>query len=143
MTVTVGASGEFSGGATGHALAIEFCAPTVVEGLARAVEGFADALGEIHPSMVTERHTFRVAASTPAAMLLALLEECLRCHREGRYVVGLVDAAVTGDVLQAGIDTVPADDPHVHVTLPPVISWHEVSLDSDGSGGWSGRIVAR
>jgi hypothetical protein len=141
--VTVGANGEFSGGATGHALAIEFSAPTAVEGLARALEGFADALGEIHPSMVTERHSFRVEATTEAAMLLALLEECLRCHREGRYVVALVDALIVDDLLQADIDTVSADDPHVHVTLPPVISWHEVSLEPDDTGGWSGRIVAR
>jgi hypothetical protein len=141
--VTVDAGGDWSGGATGHALAIEFIAPTLEAGLARAVEGFADALGEIHPSMTTERHGFEARAATPSAFLLAVLEECLRCRREGRYAVGLSDAVIVDDLLSAGIDTVAADDPRVHSAVPPVISWHEVALEPGEGGDWSGRIVAR
>ena len=141
--MTVDAGGDWSGGTTGHALAIEFTAPTLEASLARAVEGFADALGEIHPSMSTERHGFEVQATTPSALLLAVLEECLRCRREGRFAVGLTDAVIVDDVLAAGIDTVDADDPRVHVAVPPVISWHEVTLEPGSGGDWSGRIVAR
>jgi hypothetical protein len=141
--VTVDAGGDWSGGTTGHALAIEFTAPTLEASLARAVEGFADALGEIHPSMVTERHGFETRAPTPSALLLAVLEECLRCRREGRYAVSLSDAVFVDDLFSAGIDTVSADDPRVHAALPPVISWHEVSLESAPGGAWTGRIVAR
>lgn len=141
--MTVDAGGDWIGGTTGHALAIEFTAPTLEAGLARAVEGFADALGEIHPSMTTERHGFETRAATPSAFLLAVLEECLRCRLEGRYAVGLADAVIVDDLLSAGIDTVAADDPRVHAAVPPVISWHEVALEPGVGGAWTGRIVAR
>lgn len=141
--MTVDADGDWIGAATGHALAIEFTAPTIEASLARAVEGFADVLGEIHPSMTTERHGFEARAATPSALLLAVLEECLRCRREGRYAVGLSDGVFVDDLFSAGIDTVPADDPHVHAALPPVISWHEVVLERADGGSWAGRIVAR
>jgi hypothetical protein len=141
--VTVDAGGDWIGGTAGHAVAIEFSAPTLEAGLARAVEGFADALGEIHPSMATERHGFEARAATPSALLLAVLEECLRCRLEGRYAVGLTDAVIVDDLLSAGIDTVAADDPRVHTAVPPVISWHEVSLEPAAGGAWTGRIVAR
>jgi hypothetical protein len=135
--------GDWNGLAAGHSLAVEFSGPTLAASLTRAVEGFADALGDIHPSMATERHRIEVQAPTPSALLLGVLEECLRSRREGRFAVGLAEAEVLGDVLQAGLDTVPADDPHVQAALPPVISWHEVALEAGPGGDWSGRIVAR
>lgn len=141
--MTVEAEGEWSGIAERHSLAIEFSGPTLAATLARAVEGFADAVSDIHPSMVAERHTVELRAPTPSAMLLAVLEECLRCRREGRFAVGLAEPTIEGDVLRAGVDTVPADDPHVQTSLPPVISWHEVCVEAGPSGEWSGRILAR
>jgi hypothetical protein len=141
--VTVEADGDWSGIADRHALAVEFSGPTLEATLTRAVEGFADALGDIHPSMVADRHDIEVRASTPSALLLAVLEECLRCRKEGRFAVGLADPVIVDDLLRAGIDTVPVDDPHVQSSLPPVISWHEVSLDAGPGGDWSGRIIAR
>ena len=141
--MTVEAEGDWSGLADSHALAMEFSGPTLEATLTRAVEGFADALGDIHPSMVADRHHFEVRASTPSALLLAVLEECLRCRREGRFAVGLADPVVVDDVLTTGVDTVPVDDPHVQSSLPPVISWHEVRLDANPAGDWSGRIIAR
>lgn len=141
--MTVEAEGDWSGLAGAHALAVEFSGPTLEATLTRAVEGFADALGDIHPSMIAERHQFRAQAPNSSALLLAVLEECLRCRREGRFAVGLADPVVTGDLLSAGIDTVAADDPHLQASLPPVISWHEVTLEPGASGDWSGRIVAR
>jgi hypothetical protein len=141
--VTVEADGDWSGLADSHALAMEFSGPTLEATLTRAVEGFADALGDVHPSMVAQRHQFEARASTPSALLLAVLEECLRCRREGRFAVGLSDPVIVDDVLTAGVDTVPVDDPHLQSSLPPVISWHEVRLDVNPGGDWSGRIIAR
>lgn len=141
--MTVEADGDWNGIADRHTLAVEFSGPTLEATLTRAVEGFADALSDVHPSMVADRHRIEVRAATPAALLLAVLEECLRCRREGRFAVGLADPVVDGDVLTAGVDTVPVDDPHVQSSLPPVISWHEVSLEAGPGGDWSGRIVAR
>src|SRR5688500_11358911 len=127
--MTVEAEGDWSGLGGGPPLAVEFSGPTLEATLTRAVEGFADALGDIHPSMLAERHAFEARAVTPSALLLAVLEECLRCRREGRFAVGLVDPVVVDDVLTASLDTVAADDPHVQPSLPPVISWHEVTLE--------------
>ena len=79
--MTVDAGGDWVRAATSHALAIEFTAPTLEASLARAVEGFADALGEIHPSMATERHGFETRTTTPSALLLAVLEEVGLGHR--------------------------------------------------------------
>ena len=137
------ADGDWNGLAGGHALAVEFSGPTLEASLTRAVEGFADALGDIHPSMVAERHRIELRAPTPSALLLAVLEECLRCRREGRFAVGLADAHIVDEVLRASMDTVAADDPHVQPSLPPVISWHEVTLEPSPAGDWYGRIVAR
>jgi SHS2 domain-containing protein len=141
--VTVETEGDWNERTRSHALAVEFSGPTLEASLTRAVEGFADALGDIHPSMATERHPFEARAATPSALLLAVLEECLRCRREGRFAVGLANPVVVDDVLTAGVDTVAADDPHVQPSLPPVISWHEVLLEPGPGGVWSGRIVAR
>lgn len=141
--MTVEADGDWNGLADGNAWAVEFTGPSLEASLTRAVEGFADALGDIHPSMVAERHRIELQASTPSALLLAVLEECLRCRREGRYPVGLADAEIVEEVLRAGVDTVVADDAHMQPLLPPVISWHEVMLEQGPNGDWSGRIVAR
>ena len=141
--MTLETEGDWSGAADGHAVAVEFSGPTLEATLTRAVEGFADAFADIHPSMATERHAVELHAPTRSGLLLAVLEECLRCRREGRFAVGLSDPQVLGDVLVAGIDTVPADDPHVQPLLAPVISWHEVTLEPGASGTWSGRIIAR
>jgi hypothetical protein len=72
-----------------------------------------------------------------------VLEECLRSRRDGTVAVGLSDLVIDGDSLRAAMDTVQADLPHVHSELAPVISWHEVTLEPEPGGGWSGRIVAR
>jgi len=131
-------------GSVGHHLAFEFDGPTIGATLGRAVEVFAEAVADIHPSLVADAHPVELTGATPAALLLAVLEECLRCGREGRVAVGL-DCAVLDGVLRGSMATVPLDDPHVAAALPSVLSWHEVSLDpapSDG-GRWRGRVVAR
>lgn len=139
----VDAGGEWSGGSEGHAVAVEFHAPSLEAGLARAVEGFADALGEVHPSAATDQHRFAAEASTPSGLLLAVLEECLRCRREGRFALTLTDPEVAGDELRATLHTVPADAHRGHHPLGAVVSWHEVTLEPGADGAWSGRIVAR
>lgn len=130
-------------GTVGHHLAFEFSGPTLAATLGRAVEGFAESVAEVHPSLVTARHDLEVTGATPSALLLAVLEECLRRGREGEVVVGLDAASVDEGVLRGVVTTVPATDPHVAATLPHVLSWHEVSLEPDGGEGWRGRVVAR
>ena len=142
--MTVDAGGDWVGGATGHALA-----DRVHRAHPRGRAWPAPSRASPTPSARCTRRwppsatASRPAAATPSALLLAVLEECLRCRREGRYAVSLSDAVIVDDLFSAGIDTVPADDPHVHAALPPVISWHEVALESAPGGSWTGRIVAR
>ena len=63
----VDAGGEWSSGSSeGHTLAIELSAPTLEAALARAVEGFADVLGEVHPSVTMDQH--ELAASGTLAV---------------------------------------------------------------------------
>jgi SHS2 domain-containing protein len=141
--VTVDADGDWTGGLGGHAIAVEFSGPTLESSIARAVEGFAESVVDIHPSVAVGHRPFAVSAPTPSGLLLAVLEECLRSRRDGSVAVGLSDLVVDGEWLAAELDTVEADHPHVHSDLAPVISWHEVTLEPDAHGGWSGRIVAR
>jgi hypothetical protein len=130
-------------GDVGQHLAFDFEGPTLAASLGRAVEVFAESVADVHPSMVAETHDVELAGATPSALLLAVLEECLRRGREGEVAVGL-DATVDDGVLQGVVATVPAGDPHVAATLPHVLSWHEVTLEPDGPGGaWRGRVVAR
>lgn len=134
-------------GGVGHHLAFEFGGPTLGAALGRAVEAFAEAVADVHPSMVAERHEVELLGATPAALLLAVLEECLRCGREGRVAVRLEHVTVADGVLRGVVCSVPADDPHVDASLPSVLSWHEVSLDQHGNGSsasaWRGRVFAR
>lgn len=137
------ADGDWSGELEGHALAVAFSGPSFEATLARAVEGFAQAFVDIHPSVVARRSPFSVVAPTPSGLLLGVLEECLRTQRDGRVAVGLFDVELAEGSLTASIDSVEADHPHVHSGLSPVISWHEVSIEPCPGGGWAGRIVAR
>lgn len=130
-------------GTVGHHLAFDFDGPSLAASLGRAVEGFAEAVADVHPSLVASHHRVELTGATPAALLLAVLEECLRRGREGELAVGL-DATVADGVLRGSVATVPAADPHVSAALPHVVSWHEVSLEPTGSNGaWRGRVVAR
>jgi hypothetical protein len=131
-------------GADGNHIALDFDGPTLAAALGHAVEGFAEAVADIHPSLVADVHVVELVGATPAALLLAVLEECLRRGREGQVAVGLDGEVMENGVLRGIVATVPADDPHVAATLPHVLSWHEVSLEPDGvGGGWRGRVVAR
>jgi len=139
----VGALPSRAVGDVGHHLAFEFDGPTLAACLGRAVEVFAESVADIHPSLVADTHEVELAGTTPSALLLAVLEECLRRGREGEVAVGL-DAIVADGVLSGVVATVPAGDPHVTATLPHVLSWHEVCLEPAGDNGhWRGRVVAR
>jgi len=73
-----------------------------------------------------------------------VLEECLRCTREGELAVSLRGADVVGDVLRGVMDSVTATDAGIRGAMPHVVSWHEVGIDNDpASGTWRGRVVAR
>lgn len=140
----VDAGGEWSSASSeGHALAVDLHAPTFEAALARAVEAFADALGEVHPSIPMDQHDLTASAHSPSAMLLAVLEECLRCRRDGRLAVTLSGVSHDGDDLFAVVHSVAVDPEHDHPALGPVVSWHEVTLEPGSDGDWSGRIVAR
>jgi hypothetical protein len=130
-------------GGVGHHLAFEFHGPTLAATLGRAVEVYAESVADVHPSLVASSHPVELAGATPPALLLAVLEECLRCGRDGDVAVGL-DATLADGILRGSLSTVPAHDPHVAAALPHVVSWHEVSLEPTGNGdGWRGRVVAR
>ena len=140
----VDAGGEWSSGSSeGHTLAIELSAPTLEAALARAVEGFADVLGEVHPSVTMDQHELAASGTSPSALLLVVLEECLRCRRDGRLAVTLTDVEHDGTQLRAVVHSVAVDPEHDHPGLGPVVSWHEVTLEPSSDGDWSGRIVAR
>jgi hypothetical protein len=131
-------------GAVGHHIALDFDGPTLAAALGRAVEAFAEAVADVHPSLVTEVHAVELAGVTPAALLMSVLEECLRRGREGQVAVALDGEVAADGVLRGVVATVEVADPHVAATLPTVVSWHEVSLEHGGQGGgWRGRIVAR
>lgn len=128
-------------GANQH-LSFEFEGPTLAATLGRAVEVFAESVADVHPSLVAATHDVHLAGSTPSALLLAVLEECLRRGREGEVAVTL-DATVDDGVLHGVVGTVPVADPHVEAALPHVVSWHEVCLEPvDERGAWRGRVCA-
>ena len=141
--MSIDPEGDWSGRQGGHAIAVEFSGPTLEATLTRAVEGFAESHVDLHPSVVVGHHHIDVTAATPSALLLGVLEACLRSRHEGCVAVGLSDPVLDGDHLVAELATVQADHPHVRSDLAPVISWHEVTLEPGPDGGWSGRIVAR
>ncbi|MBA2496498.1 MAG: archease [Acidimicrobiia bacterium] len=142
MTVGTGDSRGERG--VGPRLALDLVGPSLAACLERAVEGFAEAFTDVHPSLQPTRRAIALAASTPAGLLLAVLEECLRCGADGEVAVGLAGARIdeTG-TLRAEVQVVPADDAHVNGVVPPLLSWHEVSLAPQADGGWVGRVAAR
>ena len=141
--MTIEAEGDWSERAGGGAIAVEFSGPTLECTLIRAVEGFAESHVDLHPSVAVSSHPIEVKATTPSALLLGVLEACLRSRHEGCVAVGLSDPVLRGDHLAAELDTVDAGHPHVRSGLGPVVSWHEVTLEPGPDGGWTGRIVAR
>ena len=140
MTLDVESSYRFLGG--GNGLALEVSGPTVVDCLARAVEGFGARFAAVHPSAVGEHHDVDADAdATPAALLLAVLETSLRLAQHGWLPVGLVDANGSGAPSPFAIEAVPFEAARGIVSVPPVLSLHDLSLDQV-DGGWLGRIVA-
>jgi hypothetical protein len=143
-SVAIDADGSYTELATGHGFAFELEAPSLEACLARAVEAFAESVVDVHPCVVTEGHTVELAGATPSALLLGVLEECLRCAREGEVAVGLLGDEVVDGVLRGVVETVAAGGSGTRGSLPHVLSWHEVSMDDDpASGTWRGRVVAR
>lgn len=140
--MTLESDGSWTDLGSGRVVAFEFHAATVEACLARAVEGFAAAFAEAHPSVEACGHPVVLTGTTPSALLLAVLEECLRRAREGEVAVGFGSATLDGDIVRGTVEVVPAAEPRVHASLPHVLSWHEVSLDPDADG-WHGRVVAR
>ncbi len=126
----------------GEQLALEFDGADLAAVLAHAVEAWSEAVADVHPSLVAERHAVELRGETPSALLLAVLEECLRQGREGQVAVGLDVVLGADGCLRGAVATVPADEAHVTSPLPHVLSWHEVSLEQDGDA-WLGRVTAR
>ena len=138
------ADGSYTELATGTGFAFELEAPSLAACLARAVEAFAECVADVHPSIVARSHPVAIEGATPSALLLGVLEECLRCTREGELAVSLRGANVVGDVLRGVMDSVTATDAGIRGAMPHVVSWHEVGIDNDpASGTWRGRVVAR
>jgi hypothetical protein len=129
-------------GAVGHHLALEFDGADLAAALAHAVEAWSEAVADVHPSLVADHHAVELTGSTPSALLLAVLEECLRRGREGQVAVGLQVEVGADGCVRGEVATVPAGDAHVTEPLPHVLSWHEVSLERHGDA-WQGRVSAR
>ena len=138
------ADGSYTELATGRAFAFELEAPSLAACLARAVDAFAESVADVHPSIVTEGRAVEITGATPSALLLGVLEECLRCAREGEVAVSLEGVEIAGDRVRGVIQTAPAEESGLRGALPHVLSWHEVGIDDDpASGTWRGRVVAR
>ena len=138
------ADGEFTELATGHGFAFELEAPSLAACLARAVEALAESFADVHPSLATRSHPVEIAGATPSALLLGVLEECLRWAREGEVAVSFRGGVLTDGVLRGVLETVDARESGLHGAVPHVLSWHEVSIDDDpASGTWRGRVIAR
>jgi hypothetical protein len=143
--MAIDADGSYTELATGHGFAFELEAPSLEACLARAVEAFAESVADVHPCAATEAHAVELIGATPSALLLGVLEECLRCGREGEVAVGLLGGEVVDGVLRGVVETVAAaGGSGTRGAFPHVLSWHEVSMDDDpASGTWRGRVVAR
>ena len=138
------ADGSYTELATGAGFAFELEAPSLAAGLARAVEAFAECVADVHPSVVARSRQIKIEGATPSALLLGVLEECLRCTREGEVAVALRGAEVFEGGLRGVMDSVPATGAGLRGAMPHVVSWHEVGIDNDpASGTWRGRVVAR
>lgn len=142
--MTVGSNDSRSERGVGPRLALDLGGRSLEACLAQAVEGFAEAFTDVHPSVQPARHPISLTAATPAGLLLAVLEECLRRGSQGEVAVGLADARIDDvGTLHAEVQVVPADDAHVNGAIPPLLSWHEVSLAAGADGRWVGRVAAR
>jgi hypothetical protein len=127
----------------GTALALEVTGPTIESCLARAVEGFAGAFADVHPSLLGRRHRLELRAGSPAELLRALLEEAIRLGAGGELALALTEASVDGDGMRGEVEAVPMDEARVYGTAPAVRSWHDLTLERcRASTGWIGRVVA-
>lgn len=128
----------------GTALALEVTGPTIESCLARAVEGFAGAFADVHPSLLGRRHRLELRAGSPAGLLRALLEEAIRLGARGELALALTEAAVDEDGgMRGAVEAVPMSEARVYGTAPAVRSWHDLTLERCRAGtGWIGRVVA-
>lgn len=136
MALDVESSYRFLG--TGDGLALEVSGPTMVDCLARAVEGLSASHVDVHPAVIASKHPLDVDTdASPAALLLAVLEGCMRLGQDGHAPVSLSVDDVTG----ISIEAVPARSARLLEPWPPVLVWHELALEQV-DGGWRGRIIA-
>lgn len=124
----------------GSDLAIEVMGPDAAACLAAAVEGFAAALADVDPSVDRRREPITLPGSSPADLLVGLLDEViLRLDADGELAVGLADAQV-GDQLRGVLEVVDLGDATVHGAAPKAATWHGARLARAGAR-WEGRVL--
>lgn len=127
----------------GDGLALEVTGPTMESCLARAVEGFASAFADVHPSVLGRSHRVEVAASSPTGLLRGLLEASMRLGSQGELAIGLCNAELDEVCLRADLEAVPLSTARVVSAVPAMVCWHDISLERcDDNAGWVGRVVA-
>lgn len=136
-----GPDGRYRISGRGSDLAITVSGGTVEACLAAAVEAFAAAVADVDPSTARRREAIDVPGSSPADLLVDLLDEAiLRLDADGDLAVGLVDPHVDDDGLRGALQLVSFRDVRSRGVAPKAATWHDARLDETGDG-WRGHVM--
>ena len=126
---------------SGGALALEVTGPTMESCLARAVEGLADACGDVHPSVVGRRVEIVVDEAEPASVLRQVLARVAALREAGELPVRVEDTTVEGGRVTVAVEVVRAGGIRIVLDVPNELVWQHLALERRG-GHWVGRLVA-
>jgi hypothetical protein len=134
------AEGEYRHVGAGTRLALEVTGPTVEACLARAVEGLADRVADVHPSRNGTIRSVVVVGESPSDLLRGVLDESIRLLVRGELPVLLTECSlgVTGVNGEWEVVDLGGASPEVK---PWRLRWLDVRLEPNGEG-WVGRMLA-
>jgi hypothetical protein len=132
--------GEYRHVGEGDRLALEVTGPTVESCLARAVEGLADRLADVHPSRNGTIRPVVVAGDSPSDLLRGVLDESIRLLGRGELAVLLTECSLGVTGVDGRWEVVDLDGAAPSVT-PWRLRWIDVRLEPVG-GNWVGRMLA-
>ena len=139
MAIEAESGYRYLGGGTG--LALEVTGPTMESCLARAVEGLADACGDVHPSVVGRRVEIVVDEAEPASMLRQVLARVASLRENGELPVRVEDTTSVGGRVVVAVEVVRAPGIRLVMVVPPPTDWQHLALEQR-DGHWVGRLVA-